>query len=791
MSCGPHIARKSIGRRVGELYTACEARGIAWKHIYDNEAPVTLHAVEKPAQSPREGRPYSATTVRYLMAKNKRDSWDVNLNIGRLSAEQGQARNEICNLKNPRRLVTDVKNTFRVSASFGRLRKIAGILKIRAMLVKKVYADTMAGPCTSSFWRWIVLVMMATTTTVTGQACPIADYVSVDGVCYKDFAEKKTYDAARQTCAADGGLLAMPKDNTANSAVYNLVGAGKRWIGLTDIDIEGQWLFEDGQTLASAGYSDWNIDEPNDAGVGEDCLEVDVDSRSWNDNNCGSGFGFVCQLGGSTMVGIWLLVSTTRRPFECMSAVFGVALRSRLTSDDAGMSHLSVSWATGIIPISGYTLRYQPADGSGSPQDLSPAPGVGATSAIVSGLLADTEYTLTLTSFGDDGQPNGVISGTFTTDPVVVNVQCTQDSMSLSIPRAALPAVNVENLHLLDPDCGATEDEDEDVFELETHLQECGTLQETSGEDKVIFSNVVIANQVTYENGAVRNQPVNLPFQCEFLRQYGVSQGGDIMFNIPPPRVDVVHADNTFTLEMQIFTSTDFSTEYKSSEFPIKVKPSDRLNFGLSVVSPLDNLELFARYCVSTPTTSPDHSTRVNIIDDGCQVDQTLQKDPDLSNDKAQYYSVSAFTFPNALDSSLVYFHCTMIICFKDDPDSRCKQGCIPPARRRRAVSGGTEGRVRRESSRDQAVDITRGPFQVKQEAGAGPAVVPLGTAVGASVGVAGIMALLILAVVLVRKRRGQASENMKRDDNTVGMDNYAFQVWGKTDKTGAADTKA
>ncbi|XP_019634953.1 PREDICTED: ZP domain-containing protein-like [Branchiostoma belcheri] len=620
----------------------------------------------------------------------------------------------------------------------------------------------MAGPCTSGFWRWIVLVVMATTATVTGQECPIAGYVSVDGVCYKDFVEKKTYDAARQTCAADGGLLAMPKDNTANSAVYNLVGAGKRWIGLTDIDIEGQWLFEDGQTLASAGYNDWNIDEPNDAGGGEDCLEVDVDSRSWNDNNCGSGFGFVCQL---------------------------VALRSRLTSDDAGMSHLSVSWATGILPISGYTLRYQPADGSGSPQDLSPAPGAGATSATVSGLLADTEYTLTLTSFGDEGQPNGVISGTFTTDPVVVNVQCTQDSMSLSIPRAALPAVNVEDLHLLDPDCGATEDEDEDVFEFQTHLQECGTLQETSGEDKVIFSNVVIANQVTYENGAVRNQPVNLPFQCEFLRQYGVSQGGDIMFNIPPPRVDVVHADNTFTLEMQIYTSTDFSTEYQSSEFPIKVKPSDRLNFGLSVASPLDNLELFARDCVSTPTTSPDHSTRVNIIDDGCQVDQTLQKDPALSNDKAQYYSVAAFTFPNALDSSLVYFHCTMIICFKDDPDSRCKQGCIlPAARPRRAVSDGTEGRVRRESSRDQAVDITRGPFQVKQEAGAGPAVVPLGAAVGASVGVAGIMALLILAVVLVRKR--QALENMKRDDNTAGMDNYAFQVWGKTDKTGAADTK-
>ncbi|XP_078667427.1 uncharacterized protein LOC144909227 [Branchiostoma floridae x Branchiostoma belcheri] len=398
-----------------------------------------------------------------------------------------------------------------------------------------------------------------------------------------------------------------------------------------------------------------------------------------------------------------------------------VGILSGLTLVDAGIGHLIVSWTVvGNLPISRYRLRYQPADGSGSDQDLSPAPEIAATSATVQGLFADTEYTLTLTSFGEDDQPNGEISGTYTTDPVVVNVQCDQDSMSLSIPRAALPAVNVEDLHLLDPDCGATEDEDEDVFKFETHLQECGTRQETSGDDKFIFSNEVIANQVTYDNGAVRNQPVNLHFQCEFLRQRDVS-GGAIMYNIPSPRIQIVDANNSFTIEMHMFTSEDFLATYESSDFPLQVSPSDRLHFGLSVASPLDNLELFARDCVSTPTTNPDDSPRVSIIDDGCQVDETLQKADELSNDKALYYSVAAFTFPNALDPSLVYFHCTMIICFKDDPDSRCKQGCIPPARRRRAVSDGTEGRVRRESSRDKQADITQGPFQVQSgEAGIG-----------------------------------------------------------------------
>ncbi|XP_019632280.1 PREDICTED: ZP domain-containing protein-like [Branchiostoma belcheri] len=474
-----------------------------------------------------------------------------------------------------------------------------------------------------------------------------------------------------------------------------------------------------------------------------------------------------------------------------------ISALSGLTLVDAGIDHLTVSWrVVGNLPISRYRLRYQPADGSGSYKDLSPKPGPDATSATVQRLLANTEYTLTLTSFGEDDQPNREISGTYTTESFVVNVVCDQDSMSLSIPRAALPAVNVEDLHLLDPDCGATEDEDEDVFKFETHLQECGTRQETSGDDKFIFSNDVIAKRVTQANGAVRNQPVNLPFQCEFLRQHVVSQGNDIMYNIPSPRLQIIDANNSFTMEMHMFTSGDFSSTYKSSDFPLQVSPSDRLHFGLSVTSSLDNLELFARDCVSTPTTSPDDSPRVRIIADGCQVDETLQKDNDLSNDKALCYGVDAFAFPNALDPSLVYFHCTMIICFKDDPDSRCKQGCIPPAaRRRRAVSDGTDGRVRRESSRDKRADITQGPFQVQHKNGVprstGPAGVPLGTAVGAAVGVAGIMVLLIVAGVLVKKRGGLALGRKKRDDDTVGLDNYAFQSWGKMNKTGIADTKA
>ncbi|XP_019634627.1 PREDICTED: uncharacterized protein LOC109477722 [Branchiostoma belcheri] len=69
------------------------------------------------------------------------------------------------------------------------------------------------------------------------KACPIPGYHPFNGICYKNFAEKKTYVEARQRCAEDGGLLAMPKDSAVNDFLFYL-GDDHRWLGITDINIE-------------------------------------------------------------------------------------------------------------------------------------------------------------------------------------------------------------------------------------------------------------------------------------------------------------------------------------------------------------------------------------------------------------------------------------------------------------------------------------------------------------------------------------------------------------------------
>ncbi|XP_078695114.1 uncharacterized protein LOC144924046 [Branchiostoma floridae x Branchiostoma belcheri] len=453
---------------------------------------------------------------------------------------------------------------------------------------------------------------------------------------------------------------------------------------------------------------------------------------------------------------------------------------SDLTFSDIEMDRMTLSW-TASADVTRYRLRYRHA--GASYQDLSPPPAPGDTQVTVRGLWADTEYNFTLTAFGEDDEDIGEISGTETTAEVIVNVECHQDHMSVTFPRKALTEVDVDTMHLLNDTCRATYTETE--VTLRTGLQECGTTQESS-EDKLIFSNEAFGSPVVHDNGAVRGATFSKSFQCEFVSQFVISQEQNILFNIPSPRVQVVTAENQFTFEMHMFPSANFAETYKSADYPVQVTPSDQLHFGLSVNSPLDNLELFALHCLATPSDDPEASPSVNIIQDGCDIDTTLQLNNELSNDMASYYSIQSFTFPNVEDPSLVYIHCTMVVCFKDDPDSRCSQGCIPATRRRRAVSDMSEARVRRASETDETVTISQGPFQVVRGEKQASAVPTVGIAVGTAAGIAGVL-LMVAAVFLVRKRRGRDVKEQAED--RVGFDNYSFELWGK-DKAANATPK-
>ncbi|XP_078596756.1 C-type mannose receptor 2-like [Branchiostoma floridae x Branchiostoma japonicum] len=121
-------------------------------------------------------------------------------------------------------------------------------------------------------------------------------------IAFKVFAQLKTYEAAKQTCASDGGHLADLKTqalhNFVLSMIQNVDASRDYWIGLNDITVEGTWTWSDGTPISHCAFANWMPGEPNNAGTGQDCGRLWKDKGfKWDDYKCGYQKYFICQKG--------------------------------------------------------------------------------------------------------------------------------------------------------------------------------------------------------------------------------------------------------------------------------------------------------------------------------------------------------------------------------------------------------------------------------------------------------------------------------------------------------------
>ncbi|XP_010725139.1 C-type lectin domain family 17, member A-like [Meleagris gallopavo] len=122
--------------------------------------------------------------------------------------------------------------------------------------------------------------------------CP-AGWQQFAKTCYYFSTEQKSWIEARAACSMLGAQLAIVNSELENKFLANhIMEIRAFWLGLSDMQKEGDWEWLDGQSLS---ISFWKKGEPNNVGQhGEDCATVSS-SGLWNDATCTSPEAWICE----------------------------------------------------------------------------------------------------------------------------------------------------------------------------------------------------------------------------------------------------------------------------------------------------------------------------------------------------------------------------------------------------------------------------------------------------------------------------------------------------------------
>lgn len=122
-------------------------------------------------------------------------------------------------------------------------------------------------------------------------SCPAVFTEAYGGHGYFLSSNPRMYDEAVADCATAGGHLVVIEDVGENDFLRGLISADA-WIGYDDQIVETRF---DTVTGAELAYTNWDANQPDDYGDGEDCTGMRVGEGSWNDFPCSDLHLYVCE----------------------------------------------------------------------------------------------------------------------------------------------------------------------------------------------------------------------------------------------------------------------------------------------------------------------------------------------------------------------------------------------------------------------------------------------------------------------------------------------------------------
>jgi hypothetical protein len=109
-----------------------------------------------------------------------------------------------------------------------------------------------------------------------------------------DASAELPWEEAQLACLELGWQLATPADDEQQEGLWRYAQPLEHvfWLGLSDREVEGQWVWIDGADVA---YGNWDYGEPNDYGYyGEDCAAI-RGTGAWDDRHCEEAYGLACE----------------------------------------------------------------------------------------------------------------------------------------------------------------------------------------------------------------------------------------------------------------------------------------------------------------------------------------------------------------------------------------------------------------------------------------------------------------------------------------------------------------
>ncbi|CAH1248686.1 CSMD3 [Branchiostoma lanceolatum] len=120
------------------------------------------------------------------------------------------------------------------------------------------------------------------------------DCTMFHGKCFIVSDTPTTFTEAEMKCAEGGGTVINVKEQHTQDFLVQLLSVSNKdvWIGLTDQDVEGQFVWTDGTPLV---YSNWAPGEPN-GDTTKNCVHLwPMANFRWDDMPCGRSNYYICQ----------------------------------------------------------------------------------------------------------------------------------------------------------------------------------------------------------------------------------------------------------------------------------------------------------------------------------------------------------------------------------------------------------------------------------------------------------------------------------------------------------------